>query len=360
MPAYALPGTAIGPRGARIVGTCAIVFAVAAGVAWKTVPRPAPADRIDVALVVDHVGEGIAAGTDVRFDGVRIGSVSAVDIAGRGTRRIELALQRSQLFGLTDTVSADFAPGNLFGISTVDLHANPGGTALTEGTAVDLTGPAANRVSDGTLSALLTSTGKLTGDVLTPQLTAVLQEVSHDVTAFTPLLQAIGATARAAVETQQLPPSVLFDEFGSALTGLPSILTGGLTILESDYTNKYLQSAEHIRQYGALWTGVQYQLLPVLTQLLDAAQPRFGGLVPAAAAPLQQVAASVSTPQRSEQQLRELLDRLGRAFHDTPDGPVVDADVDLDVVPGLAAPLASMRGAPAGSAPDARPEAGGR
>ncbi|RMI30045.1 MlaD family protein [Nocardia stercoris] len=357
MPVYALPGTAIGPRGSRILGTCAIVLAVAAGAGWKAMPHSAPADRIDIALVVDHVGEGIAAGTDVRLDGVRVGTVSAVDLAARGTRRIELALRRSQLFGLTDAVTADYAPGNLFGISTLDLHANPGGTELREGTAVDLTGAAANRVADATLSALLTSTGKLTDDVLTPQLTEVLRQVSHDVTAFTPLLQAIGATVRAAVETQQLPPSYLLDRFGSALTGLPSILTGGLTILKSDYENKYLASPDHIRDYGGLWVGVQDQLLPVLKQLLDAAQPEFGDLVPVAAAPLRQVAAAVSTPQRSAGQLSELLDRVGRSFHDTPDGPVVDADVNLDVVPGLAGPLAALLGSAPGPALGTQPEA---
>ncbi|MFD6391099.1 MlaD family protein [Nocardia sp. NPDC060259] len=352
MPAYALPGTEVGPRRARLLGASAVVLALLALLAWRVAPDSRPVDEIRVALLVGQIGAGVGAGTDVRLDGVRVGSVDAIDFAGHGAQRIDLTLDGSQLFGLTDTVTVDYAPGNLFGISAVELHSSEGGTALADGSTVDLTDRAADRVRDATLSALLTATGQLTDEVLTPKLAELLATFSRDLAAFTPLLQAIGATARSFAETQQLGPSLLFEQFGSALTGLPPMLTGGLTLLYADYTNEYLSTPEHLEKFGRMFSGIQYQLLPTVTQLLSTSREHFGGLLPMTTLVLDQLSGSVSTPERSGRQLAELLARLGTAFQDTPQGPVLRAAVELDAVPGLAAPLAATLGLP--------PTAGGR
>ncbi|MFI6771554.1 hypothetical protein [Nocardia sp. NPDC050412] len=341
MPAYALPGTEVGPRRARILGACAILLTVLTAIGWRVWPDVEPADEIHVALLVGRVGEGVGPGTDVRLDGVRVGAVATIDSAAPGRQRIELSLNGSQLFGLTDAVTVDYAPGNLFGISAIELHANQGGAALANRSTVDLTRDT-DRVRDATLAALLKSTGRLTGDVLTPELAELLSKVSRDLNAFTPLLQAIGVTARSFAETQQLPPSLLFDRFGSALVGLPPMLTGGLAVLEATYTNKYLESPERLARFSEMFTRVRTDLLPTATTLLGTSRQYFSGLLPIGTTILDQLSASVSTPDRSAQQLSELLARVGAAFHDTPEGPVLDAAVELDVVPGLAAPLSAM------------------
>ncbi|WP_405494112.1 MlaD family protein [Nocardia sp. NBC_00511] len=341
MPAYALPGTEVGPRRARVLGACAIVLTVLGVTAWRVLPeREDPAD-LHVALLVSQVGEGVAAGTDVRLDGVQVGSVGGIESAGAAGQRIELRLNRSQLFGLTNSMTVDYVPGNLFGISAVELHPNAGGSALTDGTTVDLTADPGG-VRDATLAALLKSTGRLTGEVLTPELSDVLAKVSHDVSAFTPLLRALGATARAFAETQQLPPDLLFDRFGSVLTGLPPILTGGIDVLHASYANSYLQTPEHLARFGQMWSDVQNQLLPVATGMLALSRGYFAGLLPLGTLLLDQLSGSISTPEQSAQQLSELLTRLTDAFHETPDGPELNLAVELDVAPGLAGPLADL------------------
>ncbi|WP_280346322.1 mammalian cell entry protein [Nocardia neocaledoniensis] len=344
MPAYTLPGTEVGPRRARLLGVLAVVVAVLGLAVWRVVPADRPADEIRVALLVGQVGAGVGPGTDVRLDGVHVGSVETIDFAGRGTQRIGLTLRGSQLFGLSDALSVDYAPGSLFGISAVELHPGAGGVALVEGATVDLTGRDAERVRDATLSALLTSTGALADQVLTPKLAELLGTVSRDLAAFAPLLAAIGATVRSFTETQLLPPSLLFDQFGSALTGLPPMLTGSLTLLYADYTNEYLSTPEHLEKFGRMFSDIQYQLLPTVTELLTTSRQHFGGLLPMASLVLDQLSGSVSTPERTGRQLGELLDRLDSAFVDTPQGPVLRAAVDLDGVPGLAAPLAAVLG----------------
>ncbi|MBF6171902.1 MlaD family protein [Nocardia blacklockiae] len=348
MPAYILPGTEVGPRRARVLGLCAVLLAAALVVGWRVAPERRPADEIRVALLTGHVGEGIEPGTDVRLDGVRIGTITGIDADAPGRQRVDLGLLRSQLFGLTDALTVDYAPGNLFGISALQLHSNAGGTALADGSTVDLTGRNADRVHDATLSALLRSTGQLTDDVLTPKLSDLLRKTSQDLTAFTPLLQAMGSTARAFAETQQLPPSLLFDRYGSVLAGLPPMLSGAILVLYGDLTNAYLANPENLTKYGNFWVNVQDRLLPAATRTLGTARQYFGGLLPMAPLILDRLSSSVGTPQESAGQLGELIARLDKAFHDSPTGPVLHAGVELDTVPGLAAPLAAALGAPGG------------
>ncbi|MEU2042249.1 MlaD family protein [Nocardia niwae] len=342
MPAYALPGTEVGPRRARILGASAILLAVLAAGTWRLAPESRPPEEIRVALLVGHIGAGIGSGTEVRFDGVRVGSISAVDFAGHSRQRIELTLDSSELFGLTDAVTVDYAPGNLFGVSALELRSRGGGTELSDGSTVDLT--ADDSVRDATLAALLKSTGVLTDSVLTPKLVELLSRASRDLRAFTPLLEALGTTMRSFVETQQMPPSQLFDEFGSALAGVPPMLTGAVDVLNAAFTSQYLRSPQNLARFSEMWTNVQYQLLPVATGLLGTAREHFAELTPILTLVFTRIASSVSTPELSQQQLTELLERLGAAFHDTPEGPVLDVSPELAVVPGIAAPLASILG----------------
>ncbi|WP_063012823.1 MlaD family protein [Nocardia nova] len=342
MPPYALPGTEVGPRRARILGIGAVALAAVLVVGWRLLPDSRPADEMRVDLVTAQVGEGVGAGTDVRLDGVRVGSVASVAMAGTGRQRIGLTLRRSQLFGLTDALTVDYAPGNLFGITALQLNPNSGGTRLRDGSTVDLSDRDADRVRDATLAALLESTGRLTDDVLTAKLTEVLRTTSHDISAFTPLLQAIGTTARSFTETQQLPPSMVLGQFGSALHGVPALLAGAAELLHADLTNQQLATKENVDRFSEMFNRVQNEMLPVATETLYTAQRNFGGLLPIAVTMLDQVAGSVSDPRRSESELRELLDRLGAGFHDSPSGPVLNARVDLTTVPGLATPLAAL------------------
>ncbi|MGW4247733.1 MlaD family protein, partial [Nocardia sp. NPDC004722] len=308
---------------------------------WRAWPASVPPDDLHVALLVGRVGAGVAPGTDVRLDGVRVGSVTAIDAAGGGRQRITLDLNGSQLFGLTDAVALDYAPGNLFGISSVELRSGTGGSALADGVTVDLTGDS-GRVRDATLATLLKSTGTLTDRVLTPELVELLRRFAHDVDGFIPLLQAVGTTARSFAETQQLPPSLLFDRYGSALTGLPPMLTGGLAVLWASYANAHLKTDEQVQRYGEMFDRIRGDLLPVATAMLGTSQQYFQGLMPMGSVILDRIAASVSTPERSSQQLTDLLTRLGAAFHDSPDGPVLDTSVQL--VPALAQPLSAQLG----------------
>lgn len=347
MPPYSLPGTEVGPWRARLLGACTALVVLAGTVAWQVRPDSLADGEIGVVVRTDHVGAGVRPGTDVRLGGVRVGSVAGITAAGDGREDLALTLRAAELYGLTDQLRLEFAPDNLFGITALNLVPAEGGTALTDGVTVDLGGADAGRVADATLAALLRSTGELTGDVLTTKLAGLLHTISGDLRAFTPLLEAIGATVRAYAETRQLPPTDLAAAFGSVLAGAPPMLTGAVDVLDAAYTNEYLRSPDNLARFAAFWDDMQYQLLPMVTQTMTTARTHFAGLTPLAGTVLDEVAAAVGPPGRSAELLATLLARAGAAFVDTPGGPVLRVAVELDVVPGLAVPLRAALGAPA-------------
>lgn len=350
MPAYGIPGVIVSPRGARITGCVAVALVALALVAWQVTPPRTDHNRLDVTLLTEQIGEGITDGTAVRLDGVKVGSVSSIEAAGVGQQRIGLQLDKSQLFGLTDAVNVAYAPGNLFGISEVELTPGAGGTELRNGAVVDLTGANAKRAYDATLSTLLRSVGHLSTDVLTPTFTSVLNKIAHDTHAFTPLLQVILTTATSIADSQRYSTSFLLGQFGNALAGAPPTLDGGFRLLYGPFVNEYLQSDARREKANKIIDLIANRLLPQVGAAAETARPYFHGYTDDMLAPLlNTLAASVSAPQRSARELGVLLDRLRGAFHDGPDGPVLNLDVTLSGVPALGQAL--LGGAPPPSAP---------
>jgi hypothetical protein len=321
-----------------VLGLCALAVVALTLITWRLIPPQKNPDDIAVTLLTDHIGEGVESGADVRLDGVTVGSVSSIEPDGQGRQRISLLLREPQLFGLTDSLRVDYAPGNLFGISELELSQGHGGTALAADSVVDLTGANGHRVFDATISTLLRTTGQFTNDVLTPEFTSVVNSVAHATKAFTPLLQTVVVVVESIAETQWLPSSFLLDQYGNTLAGLPSTVDGALNLLYSAYINPYMSSDEHRATFDANTNMLIYELIPAITGTLGSARS-LSGLTDAMSPVLDVVARSISSPRQSGRDLAVLLDRLSGAFHDTPDGPVLNVDVDLRGVPAPAGPL---------------------
>lgn len=339
MPTYGLPGVAVGLRGARATGIVALTVVVVLAVGWRLAPTGTDPNRLTVELLTDHIGTGIDSGSDVRLDGVKVGAVGSTGVADGGWQSIELELDQSQILGLTDTLSVDFAPGNLFGVSEIQLHPASGGETVVDGSVIDLTGDARDRVDDATISTVLSSLGEFTTGVLTPQLTEVLRRIDIGATAFTPLFQAIIDMIRVVADTQHHPAPFLLREYGSALAGLPWTVDGGIQMLYTAYDSEYMKSADNRTKFDATSSMLKDDLIPALVPVLTTAQPHFNGLTDQIAPILDVIASTVPSPQSTGRDLGVLLTQLDSKFHDTPHGPVVDFSVDLRGIPALSGPL---------------------
>lgn len=341
-----MPGVDATARNARLVGIGVVGIVAVLFAAWHLVPRGDDPNDVSVILLTEQVGEGVGSGSDVRFDGVKVGAVASIESAGSRRQQVELALDKSQLFDLTDALSIDYAPGNLFGISEIELNAGPGGRSLQDRSVVDLTGPAADRARDATMSTLLRSVGQLTTDVFSPQMVSVMNTVANDTKAFTPLFQTIVTTVESIADTQKLPPSFLFDQVGSSLAGVPPTLDGALHLLLTAYENEYMKSDTNRAKFDASFAMLQNQLLPAAARTLGSAHANLAGYVDLLTPILRMLAGTVPTPERSGRELGILLDRIDKTLRPTDNGPVLAVDVDLSGVPGLAAPLRAAVSAP--------------
>ncbi|MFI6998216.1 MlaD family protein [Nocardia sp. NPDC050175] len=339
MPAFGMPGVAVSPRGARLVGMIAAVLATAGVLAWRVAPVERAADSLSVTLLTEKVGDGVEPGIDVRLDGVKVGRIDSISATDGNRQRMILRLDRTQLFGLTDTLDIAYTPGNLFGISELVLKPGAGGAILADNAQVDLTGSGAGRVVDATISTLLQSIGQLANGVLTPKLTALLSQIATDAKAFTPLLQAIVVLATTVADTQQLPSAFLLEQYGSALSGLPPTVDGLLRVVDALYNSPELKDDTDRTRFDASVVLVRDNIIAALPPLLSTAQHHFDGYTHALAPVLTMVARALPPSDRTNRQLSDLLDGLNTAMPDTPDGPVLRLDLALSGVPGLAQPL---------------------
>ncbi|MFI2474840.1 MlaD family protein [Nocardia xishanensis] len=333
MAVYGMPGVAMDARTSRRTGAAAAVIvavALIAGTCYRSVRTD---DVLRVQVVAEQLGDGIVNGSDVRLDGLKVGSVESIDNAGPGRVRMTLALDESRMPGVTDSLTVLAAPGNLFGISELGLERGEGGRPLHSGTVIELTGSAADRMSDATMGALLRQLSQTANQVMTPELAETLRQLNTVSKAFTPIFEAMVTTARSFADTQLYAPSYLMGQYGATLAGLPPFVAGTIQLLDN------LNNMEALRTDRAAFdetvVAMVDELLPgtaltsstarqYLTEYADFLSPLLAAL-----------GSMVSRPQQSSAELRELLTRLRAAMPDGPDGPTLNLKVTLSDVPVL-------------------------
>ncbi|OXR41568.1 hypothetical protein B7C42_06461 [Nocardia cerradoensis] len=338
-----MPGVAMDSRSSRRTGAAAAVVVALALVVWCGCRGLRTDDTLRVQVIAAQVGDGIVTGSDVRLDGLKVGSVEDIAGAGPDRLRMTLALNNSRLRGVTDTVSLRAAPGNLFGIGELDLRRGTGGRALRSGTVLELTGAAADRMTDVTMGALLRQLSLTTTQVLTPQLADTLRQVSTDLKAFTPIVQAMVTTARDIADTQRYAPSYLLRQYGAILSGLPPFLTGTIQLL---YNLNHIEALRTDRAvFDKTIAAITDDLFPGVSRTSATAQQYLGVYAGFLTPLLTALGHTVSTPEQSSAQVHELLTRLEAAMPDGPAGPVLNLTLTLSATPVLSSILLGPAGA---------------
>ncbi|MFC9897397.1 MlaD family protein [Nocardia sp. NPDC127579] len=341
MPEYGLPGVAADKKKARTVGLALVALLAVVALATSLYRNLRTEDGLRIALHTEQVGDGLTAGTQVRLDGVQVGTVEEISPDANGTQRIMLRLDGSRLHGIDDSLRLDYAPANLFGISELELLRGAGGAPLRAGAVLDLTGPRAGRVYDATMGSILRSLSQVGAAVLTPQLATVIAQVSADFKAMTPLIQALITVSKIIADNQNMPASELLGNLGPAFDGGGKFAGATIQIIDQIHDIRIVQTDKDRYDVGvAALTG---QILPGLATTVTAAGDQLAEATDMLAPMLTVLAQMVPRPQQSATELRLLLERLRAAMPDTPDGPVLNLEVDLQNVPGVAVPLLGQR-----------------
>ncbi|MBF6082842.1 MCE family protein [Nocardia cyriacigeorgica] len=345
MPSYGIPGVTTTPRRALVVGACTVVVMLVLAVVAAGVRLADDDDGLRIVLHTSRLGDGVLAGTVVRLDGVAVGRVAEIAPAELGTQLITLRLDPHRLPGVDSSLRVDFATGNLFGISEIQLRRGAGGAALRPGMVLELTDDDA--VYDATMGNLLRNLSQVSDSVLTPQMGTLLATLAADTRAFAPFFESVVTLARTFTEVQQQPLSLIVGRFGTTLGGGGNLIDAILDVLDRLYRIDTLRNDRDLVNAGI--SMVVEQLFPTVERALGLAGESFAGYTDLAVPVLDVLAQMVPAPQRSSAELRELIDRLGAAMPDSPDGPVLQAEVDLSGVPALAVPLLGTSMIPGGT-----------
>ncbi|MFC4377813.1 MlaD family protein [Nocardia halotolerans] len=343
MPNYGMPGVAADRRTSRLTGVIIlglIAVVVCVSVAYSNLRTE---EGLRIGLHTEHLGDGIEAGSQVRIDGVTVGEVAEVTPGARGTQQIALLLDEHRLHGIDDSLAVDYAPTNLFGIAELELRRGTGGAPLREGTVLDLTGPAADRVYDATMSAILRSLSQVGMTVTSPQMATVISQLAADFKAFTPLVQALITVAKTIADNQDVPPSELFGKLGPAFDGGGQFAGATMQVINNLSEIKVTQVDKDRYDIGVGVIGGD--ILPALTTTLNTAGGHFAETTDMLAPMLFALAQMSPNPRQTGAELTALLQNLRGAMPDSPDGPVLNLDVELSGVPAIAVPLFGKAGA---------------
>jgi len=301
-----------------------------------------PSDQFGVVIESTYVGEGVAAGTALLMHGVKVGEVTQVSSLPGGGVRLAADLRQGPTAGLTNAMTIDFRPANYFGVTGINLVPGDGGQALVNGSLIKTT-PSGNF----TLQALLSRLGDISHGVLTPHLVDVIEKATSYIDGLDPLLETMLVVSNSlaniqTVSTAQLLTnatgiSVAFPGFVNASTSLGDhLIHASLDDVTDDFfENTYkptidITSTGLFGAAGKLESSHSTELAPLIDviQTLTDVTP---GLVP---------------PDAIADTGRELRMRLERLFSGPPDQRAVNVRVILDSLPGVAAPIDAVGGAP--------------
>lgn len=331
---------------AGVLGVAAAALVCALWV-YPHVHRP---DGLPLSVDVPYVGPGVADGTKVILHGAEVGEVTKLVETSPGTVRMDLRLRADDVGGLTNSFDLDYRPENYFGVTAVNLIANPGGSPLVSGSTVSKT-----PTGDFTMSTMLERGSLAVDGSLTQSMIASLDKVIHYTDGLTPLIQSGILVADHVADTQQALPAELLRETNDILAVLPGFDSRTIDALYAIYDGKYNRRAD-----GS--TGVDDAFMDKTDAGLGlAANSLFGkagqllkshgtqltpdaALVQALIGALPDVLDNGALPDT----LSTLIDRYNAALRG-PDGRrTLNLRLVLDDLPMIAAPVALMVPAPGG------------
>lgn len=331
---------------ARILSAVGLMVALCIAVATFVVFANPFSGRANttVRIIIEspYAGQGVEAGTAVMMHGVKVGQVTAVSSLPHGGVRLSTDLQRGPTAALTDAMGIDFRPSSYFGVTGINLRPADGGKPLSSGMLIRAT-PSGNF----TLQALLSRLGEISHGVLSPRLVDVIQRSTTYLDGLDPLLETMLVVTKSldsiqTVSTARLMAnatgiSVAFPGFvrGAVFTGDQFVHAGLDNATEDFFRNTYKPTIDYAATdlfgaVGKLLSSHSTDLAP-LTDMIQVLTDIAPGIVPS---------------DKIADTAKELRTRLEKLFSGPPDRRAINVRVILDSLPGVAAPIDAVGGAP--------------
>ncbi|GAA1008021.1 MlaD family protein [Nocardiopsis tropica] len=323
-----VPGMTVEPkelvrRGALTLAIVLILALLAWGI--TALLRPTP---MRITLLTNAVAPGVSNGTQIEMNGVQIGRVSGITQQGSGRLGIGMDLDPDKSKGLTDGFVADFTPNNMFGITSVQITPSPTGQPLRDGASVlPATAP-----TDSTMSGLLRSLADMESTALRPYMSDLLRQSDTATKGFLPMVRALGAVAQTNAETQKVPTSYTLPILANALQGIGASSDDVLSAIKMMWDWPGPDAPGYPAAQTATIDALTNKTSPDLANLVKSLQP----LAPTLAVLVdaeRRVVSSMPDAARNGQQVSDLIEAIRRSIKDTPNGKVLNLDVQARPVP---------------------------
>lgn len=362
------------------VGAVAVaIVVIAATILFLVEPfNSRPRDIVGVTIDATYVGQGVIADTPVILHGVNIGRVVSVANNAGGGVRLQTDLQQGPTRGLTDAMQIDYRPSNYFGVTAINIIPTRGGRPLRNGMQIKIK-------PDGnfSLQALLYRLGELSNGVFNQRLVSVIERSTRYVDGLNPLLETALIVGDAFAKVQTVSSERLLRNATGVSVAFPGFLDGtvstGRDIYHSGYSGFDVEAIKNGNRYYPTWDEDRKKHFDDLTrlfndnlsndkyfnyshdQILNIAKTdlflRVGYLEGSHINELVPVLESVRTladtvpkilsPDSFAYTLTELRRRFEHMYEGSGDQRALQVRIQLDRVPGVAAPL----GLPTGGHP---------
>lgn len=320
----------------------AVVFLAASAVALIVlfgVARLLPESGYRVTMQTNFVAGGVVAGSPVVLNGADVGRVGKVDVVGPDQYSLVLEMNSERISAaeavFTDSAYVGYAPENVFGISAVVMRSQDGGTPLRNGSTFRVEDP-----EDATLTTLLRNLSDLQNEAFDPHVSDLLNVADRATRGLLPILGAAGQIANDIAETQVVSPRETLPQFTELITAVGGTVDDLLPPIRKIMDWNAPQQPGYLERSEA---GLSFTATTIIDDVNELLGPsglaQTAPLMPVLTALIDRVTDTFPDSRRNGIQIATLIERLGKAFVDTPAGPVLTVDVLIKSAPGLAAAL---------------------
>lgn len=197
----------------------AVLLVVAGGVLYRTADG-AYDDTFTLTVVAQTIGEGLAPGAEVKFHGLSIGSVQALESIGYNQQKMTVALDPGQAAALTTDTKARFTSSNVFGTAAVELVSDGHGPPLRSNQTLVMSAD----VQAASITGLLRQGQKLSRSFDTPEFAHVIEVLRRHADIVEPVARAGSDLAKIIADTQTMPVAQSLSVLASFVNGLDDAL----------------------------------------------------------------------------------------------------------------------------------------
>jgi hypothetical protein len=207
-------------RDLRIRGVIvAVLLAVVGTVLYQTADGTYD-DTFKLTVVANSIGEGLAPGAEVKFHGLAIGSVKALESVGYNKQKMTVVLDPRQARALTTDTRARFTSSNVFGTAAVELVSEGTGPPLRSNQTLVMS----TDVQAASITGLLRQGQKLSRNFDTPEFEHVIEVLRRHANIVEPMARAGSDLAKIIADTQTMPVAQSLSVLASFASGLGDTL----------------------------------------------------------------------------------------------------------------------------------------